>query len=141
MVRVGVVADGGMVLDASALIAFLRAEPGHERVAEALEAGAGVLSAVTRTEVLGKLVGSGSYAEGEARGALEALTEVLEVVPFDLEQSDLAAFWYARRRPYSLSLGDCVCLALAEARALGVLTAERAWARLPNLGVKVYLIR
>lgn len=132
---------GGMVLDASALIAFLRAEPGHLRVAEALEAGAGVLSAVTRTEVLGKLVGSGSYTEDEVREALEVLTDVLEVVPFDLEQSDLAAFWYARRRPYNLSLGDCVCLALAEARGLGVLTAERAWAGLPNLRVAVHPIR
>lgn len=59
-----------------------------------------------RTELLGKLVGSGS----EVREALELLGEALQIVPFDLAQSDLAAFWYARRKPYNLSLGDCVCL-------------------------------
>ncbi|MBI5811604.1 MAG: PIN domain-containing protein [Meiothermus silvanus] len=119
-------------MDASALIAFLRKEKGHEKVARTLTQRECVLSAVTRTELLGKLVGS---------GALEPLGDVLEIVPFDLEQSDLAAFWYARRKPYSLSLGDCVCIALAEARGLEVLTAESAWAKLPNLRVKVNTIR
>jgi len=130
-----------MVIDASALIAFLRRETGHERVAEILDQSDCMLSAVTRTEVLGKLVGSGSYTETEVQEALEPLADALEVVPFDVEQSELAAFWYARRRPYNLSLGDCVCLALAEARGLEVLTAESAWAKLPNLRVKINPIR
>lgn len=128
-------------MDASALIAFLRLEAGHQRVAEALGGGDCLLSAVTRTELMGKLVGSGSYTEVEIKEALEPLGSALEIVPFDLEQSDLAAFWYARRKPYNLSLGDCVCIALAEARNSGVLTAEAAWAGLPNLRVKVNTIR
>lgn len=129
------------MIDASALIAFLRKEEGHEKVAKILTQRECVLSTVTRTELMGKLVGSGSYTETEVRETLELLAEALEVVPFDLEQSDLAAFWYARRKPYNLSLGDCVCLALAEARGLEVLTAESAWARLPNLRVKVNIAR
>jgi PIN domain nuclease of toxin-antitoxin system len=130
-----------VVIDASALIAFLRKEKGHEKVARTLTQRECVLSAVTRTELLGKLVGSGSYTETEVKEALEPLGDALKIVPFDLEQSDLAAFWYARRKPYNLSLGDCVCIALAEARGLEVLTAESAWAKLPNLRVKVNTIR
>jgi len=99
-----------MVFDASALMALLRKETGHEKVARILLQWACVVSAVIRTGLLGKLVGSGSYGESEVREALELLGEALQIVPFDLAQSDLAAFWYARRKPYNLSLGDCVCL-------------------------------
>jgi PIN domain nuclease of toxin-antitoxin system len=130
-----------MVIDASALIAFLRREPGHDRVAAVLEQQDCFLSTVTRTEVLGKLVGSGIYTENQIRETLQALGSVLGMISLDAAQSDLAAFWYARRRPYNLSLGDCACLALAESRGVAVLTAEGAWAGLPNLRVSVHLIR
>lgn len=69
------------------------------------------------------------------------LADALVIVPFDSQQSDLAAPWYARRKPYNLRLGACVCIALAEARSLEVLTAESAWAKLPNLRAKVNPIR
>ena len=67
--------------------------------------------------------------------------ELIEVIPFDLEQSDLAAYYYAQRNAYQLSLSDRACLAMAESRGVEVLTAERAWAKLPDLPVKVKLIR
>jgi ribonuclease VapC len=51
------------------------------------------------------------------------------------------AFFYARRNPYELSLGDCACLALAEAKGLQVLTAEQSWKKIPNLKIKIRLIR
>lgn len=44
-----------------------------------------------RTELLSKLVGSGNYGESEVREALELLGEALQIVPFDLAQSDLTA--------------------------------------------------
>ena len=64
-----------------------------------------------------------------------------EVVPFDAQLALEAGYFYARRRPYNLSLGDCACLALAESLDLPVLTAESNWAKLPNLRAKVKLIR
>lgn len=130
-----------MVIDASALIAFLRKEEGHDKVARVLSQRECVLSAVTRTELVGKLVSSGSYTESEVKEALVHLADALVIVPFDSQQSDLAAPWYARRKPYNLRLGACVCIALAEARSLDVLTAESAWAKLPNLRAKVNPIR
>lgn len=50
-----------MVIDASALIAFLRKEEGHDKVAQVPRQRECVLSAVTRTELVGKLVSRGSY--------------------------------------------------------------------------------
>lgn len=110
-------------------------------VRAALLAGGVLLSTVNQTEIAGKLVGAGDATEGEVERRLALLGQTLEVVPFDALQSRLAAYWYARRHPYRLSLGDCACLALAEARGVPVLTAERAWASLPDLPVEVRAIR
>lgn len=131
------------VLDASALMAFLRKEDGQEVVAAALAAEPCLFSTVSRTEVIGKLVGSGAFTQTQVREALELLGEALEIVPFDEEQSELAAYWYARRKPYGLSLGDCACLALGEARGVGLMTAEQGWKQLEGLGlgVKLNIIR
>lgn len=129
------------MIDASALMAFLQREPGHAQVRQALEAGGMVLSTVNRTEVKGKLVGSGAFTPQQVDTHMDLLRDVLEVAPFDGPQSDLAAYYYARRHPYDLSLGDAACLGLAEARTLAVLTAEKAWAALPDLPVEVVLIR
>ena len=130
-----------MVIDSSALMAFLQREPGYQEVRKALEVGGLVLSTVNRTEVKGKLEGSGAFTPREVDARLDLLRDVLEIAGFDEQQSDLAAYYYARRNPYNLSLGDCACLGLAEARNLPVLTAEQAWAGLQGLPFKVMLIR
>jgi len=69
------------VLDASALLALLKGEPGAERVAEALERGA-YLGAVNLAEVLSELADWGEDpAEAQARmeqvGLLGAAVEVV----------------------------------------------------------------
>ena len=128
-----------MVLDASAVLAWYEDEPGAQIVEDALLRGDGLISSVNLTEVIGKLVGKGIAPENEVVADLFALK--LEVAAFDSALALGAAFFYARRHPYQLSLGDCACLALAEARGLPILTAERAWAKLPNLRVAIELIR
>ncbi len=62
-------------------------------------------------------------------------------MPFDAACREKAAFYYARKSPYDLSLGDACCLGTAEALGLAVLTAERGWAKIPDLPFKVKLIR
>jgi PIN domain nuclease of toxin-antitoxin system len=130
-----------MIIDTSALLAFFQAEPGRERVEAVMTRSALLLSSINRVEVKGKLMGSGRFTPQAVDAKLSLLDQILDIVPFDLEQSDLAAYYYARRNPYNLSLGDCACLALAEARGETVLTAEKSWAKLPNLPFKVHLIR
>ena len=130
-----------MVIDSSVLLAYFLDEPGAERAEQELRKGGLLLSSVNRTEVKGRLVGMGVSTPQAVDSEFDNLAQLVEIVPFDLEQSDLAAYYYARRNPYNLLLGDCACLALAEARGLDVLTAEQSWAKLPSLPFKIHLIR
>ncbi len=126
-----------MVADASALLAYFQDESGGDNVERAFETSL-VISSVTYIEVVGKLVGGGkpmSLVEQKFR-ELE-----LEPIPVNKEQASLAAYFYARRKPYSLALGDCITLALAEYLQEPVLTTEKNWALLPDLKIEVRLIR
>ena len=129
------------VLDASALLALLKGEPGAERVAEALEQGA-YLSAVNLAEVLSKLADWGEDpAEAQARMAqVGLLGAAVEVLPFTGEDVLEVARLRALTRAYGLSFGDRACLALARRLGLPALTAERAWAEL-DLGIPVEVLR
>lgn len=130
-----------MVADASAILAFFRQEPGAEVVRDALIRGGVRLCAVNRTEIEGKIVGENLLEPTAAAAALATLDRTVTVEPFDAIQARLAAYWYARRRPYKLSLGDCASLAFAELTGEPILTAERAWRGLPGLRVEVRTIR
>jgi ribonuclease VapC len=129
------------VLDASALLALLKGEPGAERVAEALEQGA-YLSAVNLAEVLSKLADWGEDpAEAQARMAqVGLLGAAVEVLPFTGEDALEVARLRALTRAYGLSFGDRACLALARRLGLPALTAEGAWAEL-DLGIPVEVLR
>jgi PIN domain nuclease of toxin-antitoxin system len=119
------------VLDASALLALLKGEPGAERVAEALERGA-YLSAVNLAEVLSKLADWGEDpAEAQARMAqVGLLGAAVEVLPFTGEDALEVARLRALTRAHGLSFGDRACLALARRLGLPALTMEGAWAGL-----------
>ena len=129
------------VLDASALLALLKGEPGAERVAEALERGA-YLSAVNLAEVLSKLADWGEDpAEAQARMAqVGLLGAAVEVLPFTEEDALEVARLRALTRAHGLSFGDRACLALARRLGLPALTVERAWAEL-DLGIPVEVLR
>jgi ribonuclease VapC len=129
------------VLDAPALLALLKGEPGAEQVAEALEQGA-YLSAVNLAEVLSKLADWGEDpAEAQARMAqVGLLGAAVEVLPFTGEDALEVARLRALTRAYGLSFGDRACLALARRLGLPALTAERAWAEL-DLGIPVEVLR
>ena len=130
-----------LLLDASAIIALLRQEPGYDLVRAALTGRACHVSSVTLTELEGKLVGKGDYTHGQVQLAWGHLAPLVPEVPFDAACRAQAAFYYARKQPYNLSLGDAACLGTAEAHGLAVLTAEQGWARLPDLPFAVELIR
>lgn len=80
-----------VVLDASALLAFLFDEPGAAAVAEALATGA-CMSSVNFAEVLSKLVDRG-VAVGQTLHdfAMHGLLDALEVVSFDRTAAQEAA--------------------------------------------------
>ncbi|MGH6897502.1 MAG: type II toxin-antitoxin system VapC family toxin [Geminicoccaceae bacterium] len=123
------------VLDASALLALLFKESGHERVAAAADGAAA--STVNLAEVLTRFVRDGHTVAAVLRN-LEIYA--IEWVPFDdMQAAEVATLWPRTRRA-GLSLADRACLALALDRSLPVLTADRVWAGLA-LPIDIRLIR
>ncbi len=123
------------VIDASALLALLNAEPGADVVTEALPGG--VISTVNLSEVIAKLCDAGMPAKA-IRQALQPLG--LEVIPFDEEQSYQAGLLRASTQDMGISLGDRAFLSLAKKLGIDALTADRAWTKLP-IGITIKLIR
>lgn len=118
----------GPVLDASALLTYLRDEPGAEMVTEAI-AGGGAISTVNLAEVLATAATRGSdpaelVEKLVRRGLLEG---ALAVVPFTTADAIEAARLRPLTRAEGLSLGDRSCLALARRLHAPALTADRTW--------------
>jgi ribonuclease VapC len=124
-----------VVLDASALMAFLHSEPGGEIVWQALSDA--LISAVNYSEVLKKAIERGKDAEGVA-SAIRRLS--LPIVPFDEAHAAAAAALYPDAKPHGMSFADRACLSLGVLRRATVLTAERKM-KLIALPIKVKLIR
>ncbi|MGE0222417.1 MAG: type II toxin-antitoxin system VapC family toxin [Acetobacteraceae bacterium] len=126
-----------MVLDASALLALLLAEPGADRVKDAL--GGSLMSAINLAEVISH------YAKlGAIRDDIEAMLRPLpiRVVPLDVELAYEAGMLRRVTLERGLSLGDRCCLALAKRERMPALTAERRWPDIADAaGVVVEVIR
>lgn len=129
------------VLDASALLAYLRDEPGAKLVADAIAAGA-TISTVSLAEVLSRVAARGGdpallLREATERGLLDG---AISVEPFTADD----ALEVARLRPSTsergLSLGDRACVALADRLDLPALTADSAWSSI-DLPIEVQQIR
>lgn len=115
------------VFDASALLAFLQGEPGAELVETHLSHD-GWCSTANWSETAQKL-----HAHGRdwhlARTLL--LSYGLNVAPVTIDDAEIAArHWH---RSDGRSLGDRLCLALAERLNATTWTADRSWGTTPNI--------
>ncbi len=124
-----------VVLDASALLAYLQDEPGSEAV-EALLAES-VMSSVNWAEVVQKSIAVGVVVE-RMREDLESLG--LAIVPFTPEDAQMAGQLWLQTRQAGLSLGDRACLSLGLRLGVPVLTSDRVWTSL-DLTLEVRVIR
>ena len=124
-----------VVLDASAVLALLNAEPGAAEVESVL--GQAVISTVNVTEVFSRLLDWG-MSPAEVEAVFAALD--LEQQAFDSGLCRRAAWLRSATRAYGLSLGDRACLALGHRLGLPVLTADRTWLDL-DVGVRVEAVR
>jgi PIN domain nuclease of toxin-antitoxin system len=123
------------VLDASAVLAFLRREPGEDVVRRVMPRS--LLCTVNLTEIVSKLI-----ERGAATAAAFEIARSLpyRIVPYDEDLAyDAGALW-AETRTTGLSLGDRACIALARRERLPALTTDQRWTR-ENLGVEVQAIR
>ena len=124
-----------MVLDASALLALINAEPGCDVVAAALPEAS--ISVINLTEVVTKMIDIG-ISRRDAWAEAEDLVPV--VVDFGVELGRRTADLRASTRSLGLSFGDRACLALADHLHQPALTADRAWGKL-TIGIEIRLIR
>ena len=124
-----------IVLDASALLAFLFGENGAEVVATHIESCC--LSSVNLAEVISRFVRDGHSPEAVYQ---QIAGSGIEIVPFLAEDAALAAGMLAHTQQFGLSLGDRACLALALRRNIPALTADQVWSKL-TLPVRIQVIR
>ena len=126
-----------VVLDASALLAMLRDEPGGQRVRDTLNTA--MMSAVNVAEVIGYYAKKGA-AKGDIHSLLDPLP--IAIVAFDHEIAYEAGLMRPLGEKVGLSLGDRACLALARKLGASALTADQIWNRVAEeAGVAVELIR
>jgi len=120
-----------VVLDASALLAYIHGERGASEVQRAFDNEAAI-SAVNWAEVLSKLaeVGLDPATTSKRMRDQVVIGSALSVWPFDEHLALDVARLRNQTRPYGLSLGDRACLALGSFLKVPILTADRNWAEL-----------
>lgn len=128
------------VIDSSSVLAFAFGEPGAECVAgiAADDDNHLAISSVNMAEVLAKMIDKGIPAEVTAE-ILAPLT--LVEVSFDPGQARASADLRDITRRFGLSLGDRCCLALGLSKRTPVLTCDRTWRTVSNLGVDIIITR
>lgn len=110
-----------LILDASAVLAWLFREPAGPRVRAAIDTAA--MAAPNWSEVLQKARRQGLDAE-EVGATI--LGFGLSIIPVDREDAAGAALLWQAAAP--LSLADRFCLAVGERLDLPVWTCDRSWA-------------
>ena len=125
-----------VVLDASAVLAFVRNEKGSDRVLPHI--GNGVISAVNLQEVVKELALVGMTSD--------EIHEILSDLRLDVRGHDEAAAYASgilvtRTRQYGRGLGDRSCMALGLGLGVTILTADRDWKKVKLDGLKLEHIR
>lgn len=126
-----------VVLDTSAILAYLFDETGAEQVAPILESNLGVISSVNYAELASKLVDKGMPLEAVI-SAIQNLE--LTFIAQDEQQAQVNAELRPLSKAFGLSLGDRACLALGLVQNLPVMTADKIWQDVPSK-VVVQVIR
>ncbi len=124
-----------MILDASALLAFLQQEQGSSEVERVLPTA--FISTVNWCEVAQKLRVR-SVDDKAIRENLAILG--LQFLSFDLAHAEQASELWQITAPFGLSLGDRACLATGLIEKMPIMTADKIWQKLSFLS-EIKLIR
>lgn len=127
--------DDDVMLDASAVLALIQNERGAEQVLKLLPRA--LISAVNFAEVIAKLVRK-TKNPGVVVRQLSLLK--LRVVPWN-EVSAQHSARFAHLAELGLSFGDRACITEAAIAGTRILTADRQWKELKEIGELVDLIR
>lgn len=126
-----------VVLDASAVLAFLQDESGSEKVDVVLSEGRAIISAVNYAEVVGKLF-EAELPESSVKVVMDNLE--LQIEALDAKQAWQTGMLRMSTREFGLSLGDRACLALAHIKKLPIITADKQWDKLKT-DIKIIQLR
>ena len=125
-----------VVLDASALIAYIRKEPGAENVLDLLPHA--VMSSVNYAEVvtvLSRLTMTSDIIESILKNLIG------HVMPFDQSQALITGVLQRQTKSKGLSLGDRACIALGIHLQAPIYTADKIWVDLALEDADIRLIR
>ncbi len=128
--------ENPIVLDASAVLAYLNQEAGSDAIEEVLASNP-LMNTVNVAEVVGKLTDRGMPLN-DIRDVMVSLNML--IVPFDEQMAETCGRLQAETRRFGLSLGDRACLALAVIRHCPVITCDAIWQSVP-LPVAILLAR
>ena len=126
-----------IILDASALIAFLSEEIGADVVKKLLSIA--VMSSVNIAEVAKFLIDNKNIDKNKAKELIEHL--ISESFAFDNTQAFSTAELTIQTKKYGLSLADRACLALALRTGYPIYTADKVWKKLEITNIDIHLIR
>ena len=126
-----------VVLDTSAVMAWLQQEPDWEAVGRAFATENCRMSAVNLAELVAK---SADRMCDHAELAAMIAELPIEIVPVDKAQAFATGLLRAAIRNPGLSLGDRACLALAKSINAVALTADEPWLEL-GIDARIKCIR
>lgn len=121
-----------VIFDASALIAVITQEAGHDQIKEYLSKA--VMSSVNVSEVYQYCLDKMDMTEEECKNMLKVAS--VEVYEFTEAQAMVAAKLVASTKKYGISIADRACLSLSIVTGFPVLTCDRIWQKL-DLDIKV----
>lgn len=121
--------DPEYLLDTSALMALLLNEPGADLVSEILDRSS--IHAVNLAEIVRKLVSAGFPIDALIERLSDLNLEVIE--KFSTEQAHAMGRIAVEAKRLGLSLGDCVCLTVAEWLGMVAVTTEQRWSELGRI--------
>lgn len=125
------------VFDTSAILAIYHKEPGRKKVLQLIDRHEPLISSVNFAELVAKL--------SEETLSLSDITESfdgleIDIVDFTREHATATGDLRMKSRDLGLSLGDRACIALGIAENALIVTADRSWASIDDIG-KVEVIR
>lgn len=124
-----------VIIDASALLAWLHNEHGNQVVDEILDQA--IISSINWSEVVQKSLFRGVDING-MKEDIEALGVTIEAV--NTSTAELASYIWLNNKDLGLSIADRICLALAQEKNSTVYTADKEWKKV-KIDIKVQLIR
>jgi ribonuclease VapC len=119
------------LLDASAILALLGREPGHDKVAALLISARIYVCAATLLEVAAKLLRKGASLPEVEHFLTGAPATIGTVVPFD---HSMAIRGLTQAFP-NISLGDRICIATAMTLDVPAVTSDFNWKKVAGLKV------